>query len=174
MQRERHLQTPQDIYHATAGKIGRLLKLTRDLFSQEGEEAFIRTWKVLEKPKQWARLPNPISHYESFMMSDYLRLAMIMPFILHRFLKVSHIKSNNLTLIQQRISAQRSDLVPKAIIMCWVHVAKTMKIAFDSNFTNEKYIELQKCLEAEMIILTKVIFIMIIIFICHELIFLWL
>ncbi|GES72475.1 hypothetical protein GLOIN_2v1790377 [Rhizophagus clarus] len=26
--RERHLQTPQDVYHATAGKIGRLLKLT--------------------------------------------------------------------------------------------------------------------------------------------------
>ncbi|PKB99341.1 hypothetical protein RhiirA5_429858 [Rhizophagus irregularis] len=29
--RERHLQTPQDVYHATAGKIGRLLKLTYDL-----------------------------------------------------------------------------------------------------------------------------------------------
>jgi hypothetical protein len=28
--RERHLQTPQDVYHATAGKIGRLLKLTYD------------------------------------------------------------------------------------------------------------------------------------------------
>jgi hypothetical protein len=28
--RERHLQTSQDVYHATAGKIGRLLKLTYD------------------------------------------------------------------------------------------------------------------------------------------------
>ncbi|EXX66688.1 hypothetical protein RirG_121410 [Rhizophagus irregularis DAOM 197198w] len=28
--RERHLQTPQDVYHATARKIGRLLKLTYD------------------------------------------------------------------------------------------------------------------------------------------------
>ena len=33
LKRERHLQTPQDVYHATAGKIGRLLKLTCELFS---------------------------------------------------------------------------------------------------------------------------------------------
>ena len=46
-----HLQIPQDIYHATAGKIGRLLKLTCELFSQEGTIAFIKTWKALEKPK---------------------------------------------------------------------------------------------------------------------------
>ncbi|UZO19144.1 uncharacterized protein OCT59_010444 [Rhizophagus irregularis] len=33
LKRERHLQTPQDVYHATAGKIGWLLKLTCELFS---------------------------------------------------------------------------------------------------------------------------------------------
>ena len=43
LKRERHLQTPQDVYHATAGKIGRLLKLTCELFSQEGEDEFVRT-----------------------------------------------------------------------------------------------------------------------------------
>jgi hypothetical protein len=37
------LQTPHDIYHATAGKIGRLLRLTCELFSQDGEDVFIRT-----------------------------------------------------------------------------------------------------------------------------------
>src|SRR6266498_5527224 len=34
LQRERHLQTPQDIYHTTTGKIGCFLKLTCKLFSQ--------------------------------------------------------------------------------------------------------------------------------------------
>ncbi|PKC08868.1 hypothetical protein RhiirA5_416377 [Rhizophagus irregularis] len=116
LQRERHLQTPQDIYHATAGKIKCLLRLTCELFSHEGENAFIRTWKALEKPKKWAYLPNPISHHESFMMSDYLCLVMIMPFILHCFLKVVHIKSDNLALIQQRINVQRNDLVQN--ILC--------------------------------------------------------
>ena len=94
LKRERHLQTPQDVYHATAGKIGCLLKLTCELFSQEGEDEFVRTWKDFEKPKRWSRLPNPISHHDSFIMSDYLRLAMIMHFLLAHFLKVSSLKEN--------------------------------------------------------------------------------
>jgi hypothetical protein len=77
LKRERHLQTPQDVYHATAGKIGRLLKLTCELFSREGEDNFIEIWRNFEIPKRWSRLPNPITHYNSFMMSDLLRLAMI-------------------------------------------------------------------------------------------------
>ncbi|GES75382.1 hypothetical protein GLOIN_2v1878998 [Rhizophagus clarus] len=59
LKRDRHLQTPQDVYHATAGKIRRLLKLTCELFSREGEDDFIEVWKEFEKPKKWSRLPNP-------------------------------------------------------------------------------------------------------------------
>ncbi|RGB37592.1 hypothetical protein C1646_666057 [Rhizophagus diaphanus] len=88
LKRDRHLQTPQDIYHATAGKIRCLLKLTCELFSREGEDDFIKIWKDFEKPKKYSHLPNPISHHASFMMSDYFQLAMIMPFLLYRFLKV--------------------------------------------------------------------------------------
>ena len=50
LKRERHLQTPQDIYHATAGKIGQLLKLTCELFSREGEDDFVKIWKNFEIP----------------------------------------------------------------------------------------------------------------------------
>ncbi|RIB12378.1 hypothetical protein C2G38_2200800 [Gigaspora rosea] len=38
---DQHLQTPQDIYHATARKIIRLLKLTVNLFLPEGQKEFI-------------------------------------------------------------------------------------------------------------------------------------
>ncbi|GES94230.1 hypothetical protein GLOIN_2v1487024 [Rhizophagus clarus] len=134
--RERHLQTPQDVYHATAGKIGRLLKLTCELFSQKGEDEFIKAWKNFEKPKKWSRLPNPISHNASFMMSDYLRLAMIMPFILNSFLETSSLKENESRSILRRIQESR------------INMAK--------NFTLDSYDELQKCLEEEMKILPKV------------------
>ena len=154
--RERHLQTPQDVYHATAGKIGRLLKVTCELFSREGENEFIKAWKSFEKPKKWSRLPNPISHHASFMMSDYLRLAMIMPFILNSFLKISSLKENESKAILQRIDASRISMVKSAIISCWVHVAKTMRIVFESKFTSDSYDELQKYLEEEMSILPKV------------------
>jgi hypothetical protein len=45
-----HLQMLQDIYHATAGKIMRLLKLTINLFSLEGQRAFTKIWKEFEHP----------------------------------------------------------------------------------------------------------------------------
>ncbi|CAB4373305.1 unnamed protein product [Rhizophagus irregularis] len=155
LKRERHLQTPQDVYHATAGKIGRLLKLTCELFSREGEDNFIKIWKNFEIPKRWSRLPNPITHYNSFMMSDLLRLAMIMPFLLNQFLKESSIKRNETAMIQQRIDAFRVSSVPKIIISCWIHVAKTMKAVFNKKFTSDSYEKLQQCLEEEFSILPK-------------------
>jgi hypothetical protein len=156
LKRERHLQTPQDIYHATAGKIRRLLKLTCKLFSQEGEKDFINNWKFFEKPKNWSRLPNPISHHDSFMMSDYLRLAMIMPFILQNFLKVTSLKNNEIIIIKNRMNINHNS-VPNNIISCWVIVAKTMKVVFSNKFTPNRYKLLQNCLEAELVILPKVI-----------------
>ncbi|PKY19767.1 hypothetical protein RhiirB3_384336 [Rhizophagus irregularis] len=156
LKREKHLQTPQDIYHSTAGKIGRLLKITCELFSQEGKENFIKIWKDFEKPKKWPRLPNPINHHASFMMSDYLRIAMIIPYILYRFLKISSLKENGIIGIQQRINAPHNNLIIKSIISCWVHVAKTMKAVFNSEFTADEYNNLQKCLQDELIILSKV------------------
>ena len=154
LKRERHLQTPQDVYHATAGKISRLLNLTCELFSKEGENDFIKTWKEFEKPKKWSRIPNPISHRDSFMMSDYLRLAMIMPFLLYNFLKTSSLKNNELKAIQQRIGAQKINTAKNVIISCWVYTAKTMRIVFENEF--DTYDELQLCLKEEITILPKV------------------
>jgi len=155
LKRERHLQTPQDVYHATAGKIRRLLKLTCELFSQEGENDFIEVWKAFKKPKNWSHLPNPISHHASFMMSDYFRLAMIMPFLLNEFLKDSSLKTNEVIAIKNRMNINRN-LVSKNIISCWVHVAKTMKITFNNKFTSDGYKLLQKYLEEELEFLPKV------------------
>ncbi|GET52307.1 hypothetical protein GLOIN_2v1790940 [Rhizophagus irregularis DAOM 181602=DAOM 197198] len=148
--------TLQDVYHATAGKIGRLLKLTCELFSRKEEDNFIEIWKNFEIPKRWSRLPNPITHYNSFMMSDLLRLAMIMPFLLNQFLKESSINRNETAMIQQRIDAFRVSSVPKIIISCWIHVAKTMKAVFNEKFTSDSYEKLQQCLEEEFSILPKV------------------
>src|SRR6266542_5384935 len=117
---------PQDIYHSITRKIRYLLKLTCKLFSWEGEDDFIKIWKNFEIPKKWSHLPNPISHYKSFIMTDLLKLAMIMPFLLNQFLKESSLKHNKAVAIQQKIDAARINLVPKTIVSCWVYVAKTM------------------------------------------------
>ncbi|GES88706.1 hypothetical protein GLOIN_2v1790940 [Rhizophagus clarus] len=154
--RERHLQTPQDICNEQNLLI-KLFDFHRcELFSQKGEDEFIKAWKNFEKPKKWSRLPNPISHNASFMISDYLRLAMIMPFILNSFLETSSLKENESRSILRRIQESRINMAKNVIIACWVYVAKTMRMVFESKFTLDLYDELQKCLEEEMKILPKV------------------
>ncbi|CAG8853352.1 36922_t:CDS:2, partial [Gigaspora margarita] len=120
LKRERHLQSQHDIYHVTAGKVLRFLKITFDALSSERKSAFIMYWKSFNYPKDWQKLPNPISHIDSFMMSDCLRLAMIVPFIFNRFLKPQHFKKTELTLFQQRIGLSRNDLAVKHWLKCWI------------------------------------------------------
>ena len=91
------------------------------------------------------------------MMSDYLRLAMIMPFILQKFLNVSSLKNNEATVVKNRMNLNNISSVPKCITSCWVVVARTMEVAFSSKFTSDKYDLLQKCLDAELDFLPKVI-----------------
>ena len=41
LQWERHLQSPQDVYHLTAGKVLRFLKITIEALLPEGKSEFI-------------------------------------------------------------------------------------------------------------------------------------
>jgi hypothetical protein len=81
------------------------------------------------------------------MMSDYLRLAMMMPFILNRFLKITSLKNNVAKSIQQRTGASRINLVKNTVITCWVHMAKTMSMVFKSKFTINSYKDYNKVLK---------------------------
>jgi len=71
-------------------------------------------------------------------------------------LKVSSLIGSEVKKIKEQIEAPRVDLVPKSIITCWVHVAKTMKAVFSGEFTTEDYEILQKCLQEELTFLPKV------------------
>jgi hypothetical protein len=48
LKRERHLQSPQDVYHHTAGKVLRFLKITIEALLPEGKMKFIAVWKSFE------------------------------------------------------------------------------------------------------------------------------
>ena len=68
----------QDAYHAIAGKIERLLKITFDLQNDNGKKDFVKYWRCFQKLSIWNRLPNSVTHLKSVMFSDTLQLAMIM------------------------------------------------------------------------------------------------
>ncbi|EXX55552.1 hypothetical protein GLOIN_2v1886076 [Rhizophagus irregularis DAOM 181602=DAOM 197198] len=82
-------------------------------------------------------------------MSDCLHLAMMIPFILNRFLKPTHFKKLELALFQRQTGVSRSDLAVNFWIKCWVLMARTMTIAFKHSFTEEDYIQLHECLDSE-------------------------
>ncbi|CAG8803962.1 9290_t:CDS:1, partial [Gigaspora rosea] len=44
----RHQHTPQDAYHAVAGKIARLLDCTCLILTDQGENNIIKYWKEFE------------------------------------------------------------------------------------------------------------------------------
>lgn len=71
-------------------------------------------------------------------------------------MKVSSLKESEAGSIKERIEASRITSVPKNIITCWVHIAKTMKAVFSSEFTTESYQMLQKHLQDELTLLPKV------------------
>lgn len=149
LQRERHLQSPQDIYHIIAGKTLKLLKLTISMLSPEGERNFISVWKSFEYPRQWSKLPNPISHIETFMMSDRLRLGMVIPFILNRSLTmISCLKPREIEKLQGRTNINRNQVIAN-IIKCWATVAKCSQLAFKISLTKDDYIDLENCLKKE-------------------------
>ena len=83
---DHHLQMLQDAYHVFRGKVQRLIDSTLSMLNNVGKETFLKHWRNCEKPVHWYRLANPIAHYNSFMFSDVLQLAMLMPFILRQFL----------------------------------------------------------------------------------------
>lgn len=157
LQWERHLQSPQDIYHIIAGKTLKLLKLTITMLSPEGERNFIREWKSFEYPKQWSKLPNPISHLESFMMSDRIRLGMVMPFILNRSLTINCLKQQEMDKLQRRIKLNRNQVI-NAIIKCWAIVAKCSQLTFKISLTIDDHIELERYLKKEREVLVEVKF----------------
>ncbi|RGB24894.1 hypothetical protein C1646_772464 [Rhizophagus diaphanus] len=125
-----------------------LLKLTISILSPEGETNFISMWKSFKHPRQWSKLLNPISHIESYMMSDCLRLGMVIPFILNRSLTVNCLKPQELARLQERTNLNRNQVI-NMIVKCWAIVAKCSQLAFKTTLTNNNYDELAIYLKKE-------------------------
>ena len=136
---DRHLYIPQDPYHAVSGKVARFLECTCSILTPQGESSIIQYWKAFETPRKWARLPNPIKHRHSFMMSDVLRLLMILPFILQRCLNLNSIKREYLITTKERLGLAHQNNVIKKIIKTWALVAKASKEVFSNIVLRSKY-----------------------------------
>jgi len=142
--RDRHTQTPQDPFHMIAGLGGRLLNSTFEIFSKEGLDTFVVTWKSFEIPSTWSRQQNPIIHQQSYFMSDILRLTMIYPFLLKRFLSIGMIKNDIIQKIKHKNSLRRDSQAISLILQCWVDFAVLAKLVFTSSLQDSDYTRLEQ------------------------------
>ena len=102
-------------------------------------------------------MPNPLRHRQSFMFSDTLRLAMLMPFILYRFLKPHHIKADTMNNWRENFKLRQDSIILK-LLTCWAIEAKTLKLAFSITMTENIYQELDESLKKEREMLLQVSF----------------
>ena len=91
------------------------------------------------------------------MMSDRLRLGMVMPFILNRSLTINCLKPQEIAKLQERANLNQNQVV-NTIIKCWAIVAKCSWLAFKISLTNNDYIDLEKYLKKEQKALIEVKF----------------
>jgi hypothetical protein len=138
-----------------SGKARILLDATFNVFNTAGEIEFVKSWKKIEKPSYWYRMPNPLKHRQSFMFSDVLRLSMLMPFILQRFLKPHHIKSEVLNNWSTNLGIRQNSVSLK-LCTCWAVEAKALKLAFLNTMSENIYQELQKSFNRERDVLIQV------------------
>ena len=161
LSRDRHIQIPHDPFHCLAGLARRLFE---HIFKQElersGLEAFNNTWRSFEIPNNWKRLQSPINHFESYWMSDSLRLVMIMPFILLRCLDISYLKQDFANTVKENCLLTNLRQVKGEIIKTWSLFAKVCAKVFANEFLCEStndYYELDQLLLELVRKLNKVI-----------------
>ena len=151
-----HVQTPHDAYHSMTDKARRLLDVTFSVFSASGNAEWNKEWRHIEKPTQWSRMPNPLTHRQSFTFNDVLKLSMLMPIILRRFLKPSHFKTEFLQSMHARLDTSRDTSVIKTFCRLWAVEGKALKQVFATTMTNNTYQDLHHVLRIEEKMLLKV------------------
>ncbi|CAG8786012.1 2568_t:CDS:2, partial [Racocetra persica] len=153
---DRHLQSLQDAYHTLAGKATRFLDITLRYLNTNREVAWLKYWKSIKKPARWSQMPNLLTYYHSFIFSDTLCLAMLIPFILCYFLSPSYLKAEIIEYLKNIYKLTRNDYAIIKLIELWVVEVKLLKLAFSTTMTNDTYKKLCSLFEKERIGFLKI------------------
>ncbi|CAB4475677.1 unnamed protein product [Rhizophagus irregularis] len=152
--RDRHLQTPQDPFHCLAGLARRLLDhLFNHELERSGLDALHSTWLIFEMPRNWKRIQSPITHLDSYWMSDSLRLVMIMPFILSRCLNTTQLKQCFVITVKNNFELTNSRQVKAVIVKTWSLFARLCAKVFANVFHKSDY----QALDQLVIKLTRIL-----------------
>ena len=94
-------------------------------------------------------------------MSDVLRLTMIFPFLLRRFLDNTMVKSEVIQEIRSQNSLQRASQAVLLIKQCWINFALLAKLVFTSTLKSTDYTRIDQLTKTFSDVVLKVRILMI-------------
>ncbi|EXX57446.1 hypothetical protein RirG_207140 [Rhizophagus irregularis DAOM 197198w] len=124
-----------------------------DLAQKSGLDALHSTWLIFEMPRNWKRIQSPITHLDSYWMSDSLRLVMIMPFILSRCLNTTQLKQCFVITVKNNFELTNSRQVKAVIVKTWSLFARLYAKVFANVFHKSDY----QALDQLVIKLTRIL-----------------
>ncbi|PKB94651.1 hypothetical protein RhiirA5_438319 [Rhizophagus irregularis] len=104
-------------------------------------------------PRNWKRIQSPITHLDSYWMSDSLRLVMIMPFILSRCLNTTQLKQCFVITVKNNFELTNSRQVKAVIVKTWSLFARLCAKVFANVFHKSDY----QALDQLVIKLTRIL-----------------
>ncbi|UZO03748.1 uncharacterized protein OCT59_024151 [Rhizophagus irregularis] len=142
--RDRHIQCPHDAFHCIGGLAKEMLQSTFGILNSIGENEFLNVWRNFEYPSVWSRQQNPISHLNSYFFSDYLRLSMIMPFLINRSLISTSMLNRTIVefLIEESKFTKRQ--IIDQFLSLWASFSKMASLIFCKEFSEDNYNDLQQ------------------------------
>ncbi|CAB5360472.1 unnamed protein product [Rhizophagus irregularis] len=142
--RDRHIQCPHDAFHCIGGLAKEMLQSTFGILNSIGENEFLNVWRNFEYPSVWSCQHNPISHLNSYFFSDYLRLSMIMPFLINRSLISTSMLNRTIVefLIEESKFTKRQ--IIDQFLSLWASFSKMASLIFCKEFSEDNYNDLQQ------------------------------
>uniref|UniRef100_U9UC83 Uncharacterized protein n=1 Tax=Rhizophagus irregularis (strain DAOM 181602 / DAOM 197198 / MUCL 43194) TaxID=747089 RepID=U9UC83_RHIID len=144
--RDRHFQCPHDAFHCIGGIVKEMLQATFEILNSIGENEFLNVWRNFEYPSVWSRQQNPISHLNSYFFSDYLRLSMIMPFLINRAITNVTLLNKPFTEHLIKVYNITKNQVIDRLLNLWVSFSKMVYLVFHKEFSENCYNNLQQSL----------------------------
>jgi|GEM_PF-3337476 len=155
--RDRHIQCPHDAFHCMGGLAKEMLQATFEILSSAGEDEFLKTWRNFEFPSVWSRQQNPITHLGSYFFSDYLRLSMIMPFLINQSLSISMVNKTFVEYLIETSNITKRQIIDQFLNL-WVSFSRMVSLTFHKEFSEDDYNNLQQNLTLWAENVAKVIF----------------
>ena len=135
----------------------KMLQATFEILSSTGEDEFLKTWHNFEFPSVWSRQQNPITHLGSYFFSDYLRLSMIMPFLINRSLSISMVNKTFVEYLIETSNITKRQIIDQFLNL-WVSFSRMVSLIFYKEFSENDYNNLQQNLTLWAKNVAKVIF----------------